>query len=146
MYVLFRYVYEGLCILVCLMFKLFISALYACSCSWGYYARMFGDSRVLFTGLRVGDVIVWYQSSRLQHGPKWAMKGQLAEVVFLLPSRKHKKTCAWQDNFGNSSKYWDHRIIGGLSLKSHRCIGSPKQKVVQQRPPNKNIRYFPKYP
>ena len=39
-----------------LCFKNFISALYACSCSWGYFSRMFGDSSILFIGLRVGDV------------------------------------------------------------------------------------------
>ena len=49
-------VYEGLYILVCIMFKLFISALYACLMFMGLFACMFGVSSILFDGQRVGDV------------------------------------------------------------------------------------------
>ena len=44
-----------------LCFKLFISALYACSCSWGYLLRgfcFFGS--VLFVGQRDRGVTTWY--------------------------------------------------------------------------------------
>ena len=51
MYVLFHYVYEGLCILVCIMFKLFISALYACSCSWGCLVLVASSSSVKRSGI-----------------------------------------------------------------------------------------------
>ena len=40
----------------------------------GLVARMFS---ILFIGRRVGDVTIWYQSYRLQHGPEWAIKDQL---------------------------------------------------------------------
>ena len=52
----------------------------------GLFAHMFGVSSILFTGQRVGDVTVYYQSERLQHGPEWAMTDQIAEAGFLLPS------------------------------------------------------------
>ena len=59
------------------VFKYIDLALYACSCSWGYLLGglcMLGS--VLLAGQRVGDITVWYQSQRLQHGPEWAVKMQ----------------------------------------------------------------------
>ena len=56
-----------------LCFKNFIPAFYVCSCSWGYYAHMSGDSSVLFAGLRVRDVTVWYQSSGCIMGHEYAV-------------------------------------------------------------------------
>ena len=51
--------YDGLCVLVCIMFKLLISALISFHVH-GVVARMFGVSSVLFTGRRVRDVTILF--------------------------------------------------------------------------------------
>ena len=62
----------------------------------GLSARMLGVRRVLFVGLRDGDVTVWYQSSRLQ---QWASMGQESAVTSakLLPSQQ-KSNWKFQEN------------------------------------------------
>ena len=47
--------YDGLCILLCIMFKLLISALMSVRVH-GLFAHLIGVSSVLFTGRRVWDV------------------------------------------------------------------------------------------
>ena len=59
--------YDGLCVLVCIMFNLLISALIFVHVH-GDVARMFGVSSVLFAGRRVGDVTEWYQSKGCSMG------------------------------------------------------------------------------
>ena len=45
----------------------------------GLFAHMLGVGRVLFAGLRYGDVTVWYQSKGCINGPLWAMKDAVIE-------------------------------------------------------------------
>ena len=53
----------------------------------GLFSRMLGVCRVLFAGLRDGDVTEWYQSPRLQ---QWASMGQEGAVTDaeLLPAQQ----------------------------------------------------------
>ena len=73
------------------VFKYLASALYVCMFMFmGLVARMFGVwQRPLhqLKGRRRYSVV---SKLKLQHGPEWAMKDQLAEVGFLLPSRDQK--------------------------------------------------------
>ena len=45
----------------------------------GLFACMLGVGRVLFAGLREGDVTEWYQSKGCNNGPLWAMKDAVTE-------------------------------------------------------------------
>ena len=68
----------------------------------GLFSHMFGVSSVLFTDQRVGDITVWYQSQRLQRGPKWDMIDQIVGAGFLLSRRNH-------ENMGEDKKI--HKIF-----------------------------------
>ena len=72
----------------------------------GLFAHMLGVGRVLFTGLRDGDVTEWYQSSRLQ---QWASMGHEGAVTewhqkqnCLLPSIDQKLRWQQVSKFGLS--------------------------------------------
>ena len=57
-----------------MLFKLLISA-FLLFMFMGLFSRMLDVRRILFTGLRDGDVTVWYQSSRLQQWASMDHKG-----------------------------------------------------------------------
>ena len=78
-------------------------------------------SSVLFVGQRVGDIIVWNQSQRLQHGPKWAMTDQITGASFLL-SRRNQEKMGEDEKTQNVSKCQNYRPIGALSGKATRQI------------------------
>ena len=77
-----------------------------CICSWGCFPGYCGVRRVLFAGLRDGDVTVWYQSSRLQ---QWASMGHEGAVTewhqkqnYLLPNIDQKLRWQQVSKFGLS--------------------------------------------
>ena len=82
----------------------------------GLFAHMFGVSSILFTSQRVGDITVWYQSSRLQHGPEWAMKDQIAEASYLLPSRKI------EENLCMTREFWKIPLSIGIIRSSKDLV------------------------
>ena len=47
----------------------------------GMFSYMLGVGRVLFAGLRDGDVTEWYQSKGCNNGPLWAMKDAVTEGI-----------------------------------------------------------------
>ena len=75
---------------------------------------------------------------KLQHGPEWAMKGQLAEASCLLPNRNQKESVHDKRilrNLKNFSKYWNRRPIGGLSMKVLRHGRQTSLTAIQYRRP-----------
>ena len=64
----------------------------------------------------------------LQHGPEWAMKGQIAEAGFLLPS-SNQKIVTEKPQLQNFSKCWNHRPIRKRSEKFFRCGGALSGKA-----------------
>ena len=79
-----------------------------CICSWGCLPGYCGVRRVLFAGLRDGDVTVWYQSSRLQ---QWASMGHEGAVTewhqkqnYLLPNIDQKLRWQQVSKFGLSDE------------------------------------------
>ena len=132
MFVCFRYVYEGLYILVSIMFKLFILALYACSCSWGCLpvclVLVASSSPVRGSGTlqcAIRALVVawaWMGHERLDS------RGRFPSVQ----QKNRRKPMHDKRILENSSKYWNHRIIGGLSLKFRWCIESPSRKTTRR--------------
>ena len=74
--------YDGLCILVCIVFKFLISAFNPCSCSWGCFPVCIGVRHVLFVGRRDGYVTEWYQRSCCNMGlngpPRCSDRGKIS--------------------------------------------------------------------
>ena len=120
--------YDGLCVLVCIMFKLLFQHWYLFM-FMGLFAHMIGVSSVLFARRRVGDVTEWYQSKGCSMGlngpwrcsdrayvaaigPQRAMKEQVTKAGCLLPRRNRRKF---------QKKILSLKIIGWARQKSTRC-------------------------
>ena len=80
--------YDVLCTLLCLLFKLLIINIFPIyvrgAVSWLY----FGVRHVLFASLRDGDVTVWYQSPRLQQWASMGQEGAVIDAELLLAQQK----------------------------------------------------------
>ena len=109
---LYDWIIMHMCMLVCLAFLLCLSFFnfsidVFCLCSWGCLPGYCGVGRILFVGLRDGDVTEWYQSKGCNSGPLWAMKDAVTEAGCLLPSSNQEiDGSEWMEKFQNFLRIW----------------------------------------